>query len=157
MSYTLNIKKYSLFITSQAIYWGNHGIKVVTHDAVVTVHSNRRQSNDLLTWHNETYQRRPSLKAIYSTTIDNGSENTINPVNNLYLINTSSYYHIEFRVSSPWFNFRLLLMNENKSYKVKGTFQLVFPKEKKESNFSKDSFPQAINSLMEKKKNTGAV
>lgn len=48
-------------------------------------------------------------------------------------------------------------MNENKSYKVKGTFQLVFPKEKKESNFSKDSFPQAINSLMEKKKNTGAV
>lgn len=41
-------------------------------------------------------------------------------------------------------------MNEHKSYKVKGTFQLVFPKRKKESSFSKDSFPQAMNSLTEK-------
>lgn len=42
-------------------------------------------------------------------------------------------------------------MNENKSYKVKGTFQLVFLKRKKKLNFSKDSFPQPMNSLMEKK------
>lgn len=43
-------------------------------------------------------------------------------------------------------------MSENESYKDKDTFKLIFHKRKKKSNFSIESFPQAMNFLTEKNK-----
>lgn len=57
MSYTLNIKKYSLLITRQAVILKDHRVKISTCDTVVTIHSNTGHSNDLLTRHNKTYQK----------------------------------------------------------------------------------------------------
>lgn len=63
MCYTLNIKKYSLLITSRAVILKEPENQNIHHDIAVKFHSNTGHSNDLL-----TRQQNPSEKA---TTLTN--------------------------------------------------------------------------------------